>query len=701
SDEEKKSKPEETLRTFIEESHRKQKQNKRLFWRIKKNCDKVFKKQASSIKTIEGLLGRIVEKIHGRGVGSLTSFTETNPKGLTHAITTRSGLNYNPPKNPLEEIHDIQNKTTENISTKGGSPALEQVPKYAKFMKDLLMKRGRGNEASRITLNERCSVVVLNEIPLKEKDPGSFTIPCVIGKEGINKALADLGASISLMPYSMFQRLNLGLARIHISTTRAKEKQVKRKSRKLWMNEGDGKINTWEELVNTIFSKFYPLSCASSYDKMCEDNEEGLDPLEFITWRNSNFKDHKKVDEMTKRTLLHSWIEVGNNEGLMNEDISSDDDRNQTNSSMITKLKIKIGDEFLKILHDNSFNGMDESDVTDHIAKVLEITKWIKIPNVDKDELRLHVFSKSLSGDAEKWWNSEGTTTTWKELTDKFFHKYYLLSHTYKTGKSTQIPRGVAKNVIVKIDRFVFPVDFVVLDMKEDHKISIILGRPFLDTAHAMIDVFNKKISFEVGNETITFDIEKSMRFPPSDDDTCHSVDIIELSILNHVQEILSSEPFDSFLFEPINLNLPTKINSLWDDNEGEQDLINQISKNLKHKSEGYIKPTLFTANLFLAKHKGALAWKVTDIKVQDVVKAEIVKLFDAGLIYVISDNQWVSLIHEVPDKGGVTVVTKEDNEHVPTHTVKGWKVCIDYRKLNDATRKDYFSLLFIDQMLE
>ncbi|GJY39070.1 DNA-directed DNA polymerase [Tanacetum coccineum] len=136
--------------------------------------------------------------------------------------------------------------------------------------------------------------------------------------------------------------------------------------------------------------------------------------------------------------------------------------------------------------------------------------------------------------------------------------------------KSTQIPRGIAENVIAKIDRFVFPVDFVVLDMREDHKIPIILGRPFLATAYAMIDVFNKKISFEVGDETITFDIEKSIRFPPSDDDTCHSVDIIDLSILNHVQEILPSEPFDSFLFKPINHNLPTKINSLWDENEEE-----------------------------------------------------------------------------------------------------------------------------------
>ncbi|GKD86661.1 hypothetical protein Tco_1357815 [Tanacetum coccineum] len=122
--------------------------------------------------------------------------------------------------------------------------------------------------------------------------------------------------------------------------------------------------------------------------------------------------------------------------------MSSDDERDHTNSPMTTKPELKIGDEFLKILQDNSFNGMDGSDVTDHIAKVLEITEWIKIPNVDKDELRLHVFSKSLSGNVEKWWNNEGTTTTWKELGDKFFHKYYPLSHTYNSEITEDLDNG-------------------------------------------------------------------------------------------------------------------------------------------------------------------------------------------------------------------------------------------------------------------
>ncbi|GJU10101.1 hypothetical protein Tco_1132497 [Tanacetum coccineum] len=188
--------------------------------------------------------------------------------------------------------------------------------------------------------------------------------------------------------------------------------------------------------------KFYPLSCASNYDKMCEDDEEGIDPLEFITWRNSKFKDHKRVDEITKRALLHSWIEVGNNEGIMDEDVSSDDDKDHAISFMIAKPELKIGKEFLKILHDNSFNGMDGSDVTNHIAKVLEITEWIKIPNVDKNELRLHVFSKLLSGDVEKWWNNEGTSTTWKELCKKFLYKYYPLSHTYKSKIPDDLDQG-------------------------------------------------------------------------------------------------------------------------------------------------------------------------------------------------------------------------------------------------------------------
>ncbi|GJY92960.1 reverse transcriptase domain-containing protein [Tanacetum coccineum] len=86
---------------------------------------------------------------------------------------------------------------------------------------------------------------------------------------------------------------------------------------------------------------------------------------------------------------------------------------------------------------------------------------------------------------------------------------------------------------------------------------------------------------------------------------------------------------------------------------------------------------------------------------IKDVAKKEVIKLLDAGLIFPISDSPWVSPVHVVPKKGGMTVVKNEKDELIPQRTVTGWRVCIDYRKLNNATWKYHFPLPFIDQMLE
>ncbi|CAN6544183.1 unnamed protein product [Malus baccata var. baccata] len=132
-----------------------------------------------------------------------------------------------------------------------------------------------------------------------------------------------------------------------------------------------------------------------------------------------------------------------------------------------------------------------------------------------------------------------------------------------------------------------------------------------------------------------------------------------------------------------------------------------------------------------LKDHKTAIGWTLADIRgispttcmhrilleegakptreaqrrlnppMMEVVKKEIIKLLDCGVIYPISDSRWVSPVQCVPKKSGVTVVKNAENELVPTRIQTGWRVCIDYRKLNATTRKDHFPLPFIDQMLE
>ena len=81
----------------------------------------------------------------------------------------------------------------------------------------------------------------------------------------------------------------------------------------------------------------------------------------------------------------------------------------------------------------------------------------------------------------------------------------------------------------------------------------------------------------------------------------------------------------------------------------------------------------------------------------KDVVRSEVLKLLYVGIIYPIADSKWVSPTQVVPKKSGITVIKNENEELIPTRVTTGWRVCIDYRKLNSCTRKDHFPLPFID----
>ena len=132
-----------------------------------------------------------------------------------------------------------------------------------------------------------------------------------------------------------------------------------------------------------------------------------------------------------------------------------------------------------------------------------------------------------------------------------------------------------------------------------------------------------------------------------------------------------------------------------------------------------------------LKKNKQALGWKISDLKginpsicthhiyleeeskavrqpqrrlnphLQEVVRIEVLKLLQDGIIYPISDSTWVSPTQVVPKKSRVTTMKNEKGEELSTRLTTSWRVCIDYRRLNEVTRKDHFPLPFIDQLLE
>ena len=105
--------------------------------------------------------------------------------------------------------------------------ALEQMPSYVKFMKNILSRKRRLSELETVNLTEECIAILQRKLHHKLKDPSSFTIPCKIGNSIFERALCDLGASINLMPLSIFRRLGLGEARSTTVTLQLEDRSLK------------------------------------------------------------------------------------------------------------------------------------------------------------------------------------------------------------------------------------------------------------------------------------------------------------------------------------------------------------------------------------------------------------------------------------------------------------------------------------------
>ncbi|XP_019226425.1 PREDICTED: uncharacterized protein LOC109207878 [Nicotiana attenuata] len=191
---------------------------------------------ATTVRNLERQMGQLASAQNTRPAGALPSDTEANPRATLNAMSLRNGRQLEEvlSKKRKQVIFNEKPTTIESISEKAKEPEkpagevvaeqspqlvqiniplvdiLQEVPKYAKYIKDIVANKRRLSEFETVALTEECSSRIQGKLPQKLKDPGSFTIQISIGRHAVGRALCDLGANINLMPLSVFRQLGLG-----------------------------------------------------------------------------------------------------------------------------------------------------------------------------------------------------------------------------------------------------------------------------------------------------------------------------------------------------------------------------------------------------------------------------------------------------------------------------------------------------------
>ncbi|KAK1686449.1 hypothetical protein QYE76_047297 [Lolium multiflorum] len=276
-----------------------------------------------------------------------------------------------------------------------------------------------------------------------------------------------------------------------------------------------------------------------------------------------------------------------------------------------------------------------------------------------------------------------------------------------------------------------------------------------------LCDCKKEKILTKFAGESYEFNFSKFTKTPykadlPSDDfkmEQCASIVLVPNNPLQQHLENSESEVFrkerdeleEIFLRQPI-LKHDLPVEDLGTTPPPKEDPVfdlKPLPDNLKyaHIDDKKIYPVIISSKLtefeeerllqILKKHRGAIGYTLDDLKgispsicqhainmeddakpvvepqrrlipkMKVVVRNEVLRLLEAGIIYPIADSRWVSPVHCVPKKGGMTVVPNDNDELIPQRVVVGYRMCIDFRKVNKVTKKDHYPLPFIDQMLE
>nr|GEZ61228.1 reverse transcriptase domain-containing protein [Tanacetum cinerariifolium] len=562
--------------------------------------------------------------------GTLSSNTIANPRSDLKSITTRSGVSYDGPQIPPPTSFLPKSKSLILTSEPVNSPITEPVfspvsalrpnlrpsipypsrmqdqklrdkandqrekifqifkdlnfnisfadslilmPKFGPSIKSLLTSKDKLCELARTPLNEHCSVVLLKKLPEKLGDPGKFLIPCDFLRKAECLALADLGASINLMPLSVWNKLSLPDLSPTCMTLELADRSI---SRPVGVAEDVYvKVGTFHFPTDFVFVDF------------------DADPRVPLILGRYFFK--------TERALIDVF------EG---------------------ELTLRVGKEAIAFNLDQT--SRYSANYSDMIAKRIDII-----------DMACEEYSQEVLG----------------------------FSDVVASGNPTPCYDPIVSTTFLTLTPF----------------------------------------------ENSDFLLEEVDAFFAIEDDPTSPEEL----------KICKAKSDKSSIDEPLEVelkDLPPHLEYAF--LEGDDKLHVIIAKDMSVEE----KNALITV---LKSHKRAIAWKLSDIKgidpefythkilmeedfepavqhqrrvnprIHDVIKQEVLKLLDAGLIYLISDSPWVSPVHCVPKKSGFTVVENEDNELILTRLVTSWRVYIDYRKLNEATHKDHFPLPFMDQMLE
>jgi hypothetical protein len=441
--------------------------------------------------------------------------------------------------------------------------ALEQMPVYAKFMKELLTKKRKPLDDDTVEMTEECSAIIQKKLPQKKKDPGSFTIPCSIGNVTVGRALCDLGASINLMPLSMMKRIPGAEAR----------------PTKMQLSLADRSIVHPYGILHDVLVRVAEFVFPADFVILDMEDDAEVEPLllgqPFLA---------------TGRALID--VEMG-------------------------KLMLRThGEEVMFKVFEAMQQQNDEPQCfsVDVIEEVVEdvLVEETHVPPLER------VIVNSID-DLEEEWDKE-IEICLRQLEASPIEETSAVKEEVSIQETKGSVQKELKVTIPELKELPSHLKYVFLGGKSSHPAIV-------SSALSSLEEERLVRVLQANKEAMGWSISDLKGISPG------------------------------FCMHKINM-------------EDQYKPVVQPQRRLN--------PTM-----------------------KEVVKKEVLKLLEAGMIYPISDSAWVSPVHVVPKKGGMTVVRNEKNELIPTRTVTGWRMCIDYRRLNSATRKDHFPLPFMDQMLE